>query len=1060
MDPLPESRQIRVFISSTFRDMRDEREELTKRVFPKLRQLCEERHVVWGDVDLRWGITDEQSAEGAVLPICLEEIRRCRPYFIGLLGERYGWVPDEGDIPKDLLEGQQWLDEHKDKSVTELEILHGVLNDPEMSGHAFFYFRDPSYVDRLPTGADRANHVSRSKKEKDKLRELKNKILAHGFVVPEDERVEAQRARVLALADEFPVRKDYTGPRALGHLVLTDLTELIERLFPANEIPDPLDREASEHEDFARSRAVVEIAPGQTSGVYIGRPKYFERLDAHASGDGAPLVVLGEPGSGKSALLSNWALRYRAAHRDDFLLMHFIGGTLYSADWTTMAHRIMGELKRRFGIEQDIPDKPDELRSAFGNWLSMSSAQAAQRETKIVLILDALNQLEDRDQTPDLVWLPPTMPDGVRLIVSTLPGRPLDEIAKRQWPTMRVEPLTSDERKELIPTYLAQYAKSLSPERIERIAGAPQSANPLYLHALLEELRLFGVHEELGERIEYYLETENIPALYERVLERWEKDYERDRPGLVRDAMRLVWAARRGLSEVELLDMLGSDSEPLPPAIWSPLHLAADAAFINRSGLTGFAHDYLREAARHRYLPDRDSENAVHLHIARYFFSSWEKAGLAPRVVDEMPWQLSRAGKWQELGVLFADLPFLHVAYNVNDSEVRGHWSKIEANSNLRIAEAYRRFVEIPDKHDRAHISSLADLFAETGHPIESLHLRTYLVEQARQAGDQENLLDCLGHQAGALHALGRLDGALNLCKERERLCRALDDKNCLVGCLGHMAIILKAKGDLNGAIALLNEQKLILGDVDNKSMLGTCLLLQAEMLQTRGDLEGALGRLKQAECIQKKLGNMRALGTCLSRQGEILLIRTDLNGALALYEESARISREAGVPGEIADAMGAKAHIMALRGDFTGSLALEEETANIWRQSGNSLGLATSLVRQALILTDLGKRNEAMTLHKEAERIHREQGRPENVAEDLANQAVLLAYHMCRPTDGLPLVEEAYRLASEHGFSALAEKIRPHLEAIRSMDLPGCNSFLWLTRPIRRLIAWFRLPE
>ena len=55
-----------------------------------------------GEVDLRWGITDEQKSEGKVLPICLDEIQRCRPYFIGLLGERYGWVPDE--ISPDLLE--------------------------------------------------------------------------------------------------------------------------------------------------------------------------------------------------------------------------------------------------------------------------------------------------------------------------------------------------------------------------------------------------------------------------------------------------------------------------------------------------------------------------------------------------------------------------------------------------------------------------------------------------------------------------------------------------------------------------------------------------------------------------------------------------------------------------------------------------------------------------------------------------------------------------------------------------------------------------------------------
>lgn len=73
-------RAIRVFISSTFNDMKEERDELVAKVFPKLRKICEQRGVVWGEVDLRWGITDEEKAEGKVLPICLEEIQECRPY--------------------------------------------------------------------------------------------------------------------------------------------------------------------------------------------------------------------------------------------------------------------------------------------------------------------------------------------------------------------------------------------------------------------------------------------------------------------------------------------------------------------------------------------------------------------------------------------------------------------------------------------------------------------------------------------------------------------------------------------------------------------------------------------------------------------------------------------------------------------------------------------------------------------------------------------------------------------------------------------------------------------
>src|SRR5258708_22368611 len=87
-------REIRIFISSTFRDLMRERDLLVKQVFPALRRKCAARFVTFTEVDLRWGITEEQAAEGKVLPLCLAEIARSRPYFLCLLGERYRWSPD------------------------------------------------------------------------------------------------------------------------------------------------------------------------------------------------------------------------------------------------------------------------------------------------------------------------------------------------------------------------------------------------------------------------------------------------------------------------------------------------------------------------------------------------------------------------------------------------------------------------------------------------------------------------------------------------------------------------------------------------------------------------------------------------------------------------------------------------------------------------------------------------------------------------------------------------------------------------------------------------------
>jgi hypothetical protein len=60
--------QIRVLISSTFRDMQPERELLVKRVFPELRRICDELFVSFTEVDLRWGITKKAASEGKVLP--------------------------------------------------------------------------------------------------------------------------------------------------------------------------------------------------------------------------------------------------------------------------------------------------------------------------------------------------------------------------------------------------------------------------------------------------------------------------------------------------------------------------------------------------------------------------------------------------------------------------------------------------------------------------------------------------------------------------------------------------------------------------------------------------------------------------------------------------------------------------------------------------------------------------------------------------------------------------------------------------------------------------------
>jgi len=52
---------VRVFISSTFRDMHAERDHLVKTVFPALREQLAKYRVHLVDIDLRWGVTVEEA---------------------------------------------------------------------------------------------------------------------------------------------------------------------------------------------------------------------------------------------------------------------------------------------------------------------------------------------------------------------------------------------------------------------------------------------------------------------------------------------------------------------------------------------------------------------------------------------------------------------------------------------------------------------------------------------------------------------------------------------------------------------------------------------------------------------------------------------------------------------------------------------------------------------------------------------------------------------------------------------------------------------------------------
>lgn len=162
---------ITFFVSSTFNDMQAERDHLHQVVEPKVRREAAKYGESVRLLDLRWGVntegqTEEESSK-KVLDVCLGKIDECDGYIVGMLGNRYGWIPDYSQIPGIERYGISLTDSI---SVTELEMKYGILDRNE-GEKAILFFRDK--VDGLPMEME---GIYYDKEENPKLANLKERL--------------------------------------------------------------------------------------------------------------------------------------------------------------------------------------------------------------------------------------------------------------------------------------------------------------------------------------------------------------------------------------------------------------------------------------------------------------------------------------------------------------------------------------------------------------------------------------------------------------------------------------------------------------------------------------------------------------------------------------------------------------------------------------------------------------------------------------------------------------------------------------------------------------------
>jgi formylglycine-generating enzyme required for sulfatase activity len=609
--------------------MHAERDYLVKQVFPELREWCERRKLNLVDIDLRWGVKEDDTHNKNVVEVCLKRIDDARPFFLCFLGQRRGWVPQANDISSSTFNNDSFPGLETcigRSSITEMEIIHALIHPfhstrvhkeqkseyYEPVKYAFFYLRDPSYLEELPEdsrnirkiytneGLSNKEEQSIANRQLDKWRteevpdfcQLRGLPLRHykahwnltasspelqyplacSSLIPANQKLWQKHwtdAGVIVkntiIEDPIQVEKasTYNQKRTKGRLtdfeidgialkeiILQDLKSAIEERFPDHQ-------EIIEASDLQKELDQQEQFLQFSREGFISRGDDFKELNQYIQDERKHVFLLTAPGGvGKSTLLANWVEELRLNNESiNSCSIHFrfIGQSDLSNSIDSLLYFLLEEIKTLTGkLEDPVPESPTKLRQELVRLLSNIG-----KNGKTVIILDAVNQLESG--LSDLRWIPWQLPENVKLIISFRSGEEnadkLLGLLQGQISHSEVQPFINlDDRRKLVKAYLSQYLKDLDEQHIKTLIQSEGASNPLFLKVALSELRVFGSFSNLSEKITHDF-GETPQSAFNGVLKRLEEDpaYSTIDPG---QAVPLIFGllahARTGLSAGDL----------------------------------------------------------------------------------------------------------------------------------------------------------------------------------------------------------------------------------------------------------------------------------------------------------------------------------------------------------------------------------------------------------------------------------------------------------------------------------------------------------------------------
>lgn len=221
-------RHATAFISSTFADMKEERNLMTYNVLPRIKKWAFDRGIIFDVVDLRWGINDEQANDlHHTIKLCLKNVKDSAPIFICFLGERYGWIPPFEDFNQSMFDKN--IDRYKNLSATELEIVEAlegaILGSTPKS--CMFLMRESLSLKDVP---DDIRQVYKDDENSHRLQSLKNSIKERNGIFSQD-----YSAKFNHKNDEYYLDDFVSNGTPLEDVIFENLTKLLTEKYDVSD---------------------------------------------------------------------------------------------------------------------------------------------------------------------------------------------------------------------------------------------------------------------------------------------------------------------------------------------------------------------------------------------------------------------------------------------------------------------------------------------------------------------------------------------------------------------------------------------------------------------------------------------------------------------------------------------------------------------------------------------------------------------------------------------------------------------------------------------------------